>query len=247
MGAGAWVGKTSRKMGAMLVLVTAGSLGANTAARAADVVHACVNPSGLTRVVAADAACRGSEVALQWPTVGRVQALEQQIGALQALLGTQVAQTAALQAALNEEKLTRANGDASLATALEEEQTARMNADAVLHSQVAGISLDGVVRNVEVVRVRDEPGEVALKSAVAQCPPGKHVLGGGVWVDAVNRPFIYEVAVITSAPVVSQGQSLSNAWIGAAEAVFRDFSRQDEWPQEDWGITVYAICAEVGE
>jgi hypothetical protein len=121
-----------------------------------EVINACINQSGLTRVVSATSACSNSETALSWPSATSTQTLLATVATLRAEIAT-------LQDRLAAEELSRAE------------------ADGVLAGTIAALPPlpEGLLSGFEVVHAYRPPSTDGGAFLQAKCPQGKVVLGGG--------------------------------------------------------------------
>ena len=90
-----------------------------------------------------------------------------------------------------------------------------------------------------VIASSDVNGDVDHKFAYAECREGEQILGGGGTLDFVNNPFTNPHLALTDsfpAPVPGGDHSFRRWWASATEITPTD---------TDWGITAYAICANI--
>lgn len=103
---------------------------------------------------------------------------------------------------------------------------------AVSSGKLSPSFLAQLVRNVTYVNAESANNEEIAKSATANCPAGKQVIGGGARVGGELK----DVAVTGSNPFVS----------GTSRTGWSAFGRDvDGLPGGNWSIEAFAICAEL--
>lgn len=225
------------------------------------VIHACVNKAGVVMVADPLELCSSAATPLHWPTVTRVQVLENQVAALQAENGTQQAAISTLQnqvAALQAENASQtqsistlqntvntlvsqsaAQGSAitALQAALSGEQAARVNADAALQAQINAISTGGFLSDLEIVSDASAPAHTNSHTAQAFCPQGKLIVGGGAEYQITGGSDDFPPIITRSLP---GSFPVSDSWFAHAST----FSSVADSPT--WLLKVWAVCASAG-
>jgi hypothetical protein len=128
--------------------------------------------------------------------------------------------------------------DAKLAT--NAVTTSKINAEAVTTGKIGNEAVTGaklsasilgqLLRNASLATKQSPVSSDATRTIDADCPPGKHAVGGGARVDGE----VAEVALTESFPKLSGADRVG--WTASAREINDDAG--------EWSVFAYAICAE---
>jgi hypothetical protein len=110
--------------------------------------------------------------------------------------------------------------------------TGKIGDGAVTSAKLSASFLAQLVKNVSYVSKASDSDSEGPKTATAECPTGKQVIGGGALIDG---PDAFEVALKESAPV-DNAEGKPTGWRAAADEINEEAS--------DWAVEAHAICAE---
>jgi len=111
--------------------------------------------------------------------------------------------------------------------------TGKVEDGAVTAAKLSSGFLAQLVKNVSYASKASDSDTSGPKTATAECPAGKQVIGGGGRVDG---PDAFEVALKESAPVFN-AEGKPTGWRAAADAINEEAS--------NWAVEAHAICAEL--